>query len=115
MTHARRRLGIDGEARAAAWYEARRYRVVARNWRDREGELDLVLERDGVLVFCEVKARSSDRFGAAVEAVGPRKQARVRAAAVRFLAAGITGAPRRIRFDVAAVTGGNVEVVEGAF
>lgn len=118
----RRRLGERGERLAAAWYESRGYTVVARNWRCREGEIDLVVARPGELVFCEVKARSSDRFGTPAEAVTPAKQRRLRLLAARFLAGhdGGAGAPgrgggRQVRFDVAAVTGGRVEVIEAAF
>jgi putative endonuclease len=129
----RQRLGARGEQLAADWYLARGYTVVARNWRCREGELDLVLARDGELVFCEVKTRTSDRFGTAAEAVTYAKQRRIRALAARFLAersgapgtAGTTdgdgavggggGRRRGIRFDVAAVTGRRVEVIEAAF
>ncbi|HEX6423775.1 MAG TPA: YraN family protein [Acidimicrobiales bacterium] len=117
----RQRLGARGEQLAADWYVARGYRLVARNWRCREGELDLVVARDGELVFCEVKTRSSDRFGTPAEAVTPAKQRRLRVLAARFLAgaegagAGSAGAGRGIRFDVAAVTGGRVDVIEAAF
>lgn len=120
----RQRLGARGEQLAADWYVARGYRLVARNWRCREGELDLVVARDGELVFCEVKTRSSDRFGTPAEAVTPAKQRRLRVLAARFLAAaegaegagaGSARAGRGIRFDVAAVTGGRVDVIEAAF
>lgn len=113
----RRRLGARGEQLAADWYVAQGYEVVARNWRCREGELDLVVARDGELVFCEVKTRSSDRFGVPAEAVTRTKQRRLRVIAARFLAAhGDGGAHGRgVRFDVAAVMGGRVEVIEAAF
>lgn len=113
----RLRLGALGEQRAADWYRENGYTVVARNWRCREGELDLVVARPGELVFCEVKARSSARFGTAAEAVTARKQARLRLLATRFLAASGDGGRRGrdLRFDVVAVTGGHLEVIEGAF
>lgn len=104
---------------AADWYAAQGYEIVARNWRCREGELDLVVRRDGELVFCEVKARSSDRFGLPAEAVTARKQSRLRTLAARFLADaradGARGLGGRVRFDVAAVMGDRVEVIEAAF
>ena len=113
------RLGAEGELAAAEWYVARGYVVVARNWRCPDGELDLVLARTGELVFCEVKTRSSDRFGVPAEAVTPTKQRRLRALAARFLAGGgaprWTGAPRTLRFDVACVLAGEVSVIEAAF
>jgi putative endonuclease len=114
----RQRLGARGEDRAADWYRAAGYDVVARNWRCAEGELDLVVERPGELVFCEVKTRSSDRFGVPAEAVTIAKQRRLRMLAARFLAdhvldAGTAG--RNIRFDVVAVSGSAVDVIEAAF
>ena len=65
MTDARRAFGQAGEDRAAAWYRAHGYAVLDRNWRCREGELDLVVRRGRTLVFVEVKARRTDRFGIA--------------------------------------------------
>ena len=83
----RQRLGARGEQAVAEWYVARGYRVVARNWRCREGEIDLVVwSRRRDLVFCEVKTRSSTRFGLPAEAVTPAKQQRLRVLATRFLA-----------------------------
>jgi putative endonuclease len=114
----RQRLGARGEQLVAEWYTARGYRIVARNWRCREGEIDLVVwSRRGDLVFCEVKTRSSVRFGVPAEAVTPVKQRRLRVLAARFLAAhGQAVAGRRgLRFDVASVTTGRVEVIEAAF
>jgi putative endonuclease len=114
MADPRRALGAAGEARAAAWYEARGYEVVARNWRCREGELDLVVTRRGVLVVVEVKTRRTDRFGSPAAAVTPAKQERIRGLALRYLAT--TGArPRSLRFDVVGILGGELEVREGAF
>jgi putative endonuclease len=110
----RRALGAHGEALAARWYEARGYRVVARNWRCREGELDLVLARGSTVVFCEVKTRRSTAYGSPAEAVTPTKQARIRRLAVRWLHDTGTRAAS-LRFDVAGVIADRVEVIEGAF
>jgi putative endonuclease len=111
------RLGNRGERLAAKWYAAAGYEVVARNWRCREGELDLVVRRagrrGGELVFCEVKTRTSDRFGVPAEAVTAAKQQRMRVLAARFLAE--TGCRGQVRFDVACVLGGRVQVIEAAF
>jgi putative endonuclease len=110
----RRALGDAGEARAAAWYRSRGYRIEARNWRCREGEIDLVASRRGVLVVVEVKTRRTDRFGSPFAAVTPAKQRRLRTLALRYLEA--SGArPRAIRFDVVSILGGRLEVLEGAF
>ena len=98
----------------ASWYEARRFVVVDRNWRCRFGELDLVLMRDGVVVFCEVKARRTGMFGTGLEAVGAAKRRRLRRLAAEWLAASPHG-PVAVRFDVAAVDGTTVTVIESAF
>ncbi len=88
---------------------------MARNWRCREGELDLVVRRGRTFVFCEVKARTSTRFGAPVEAVTRAKQVRLRHLAARWLEDEAPVRPREIRFDVASVLAGQIEVLEGAF
>jgi putative endonuclease len=116
---ARRRLGVAGEDAVARWYEDAGYEVVDRNWRCRDGELDLVAIRGDTLVFCEVKTRAGTRFGAPFEAVTATKQRRLRNLALRWLAD--RGTHRRtLRFDVASVTrtstdGLAIEVLEGAF
>ncbi len=114
MTHARQALGSSGEDTAAAWYEANGYQVLARNWRCRQGELDLVVRRGRTVVFCEVKTRTSAAFGAPVEAVTRTKQMRLRGLAARWLEESPV-APGEIRFDVASVLAGELEVLEGAF
>ena len=99
----------------ARWYEARGYEVLARNWRVREGELDLVVARAGALVFCEVKSRSSDAFGLPAEAVTVSKQARLRRLAGLWLTAD-GRSWTDVRFDVASVVRGQVtDVIESAF
>ncbi len=111
----RRALGAAGEAAAARWYEQRGYEVLDRNWRCREGELDLVVRTEKVLVFCEVKTRTTDRFGSPVEAVTRGKQVRLRRLAAQWLASDSSDRPPEIRFDVASVLAGRLEVYEAAF
>ena len=114
MPHARRLYGDDGEAAVAAWYEANGYTVLSRNWRCREGELDLVVRTGRTVVFCEVKARRSTAFGTPAEAVTRDKRQRIRRLAAKWLED--TGTrPGEIRFDVAAVLAGEIEVIQAAF
>jgi putative endonuclease len=120
MRDARQVLGAAGEALAARWYEAAGYAVVDRNWRCREGELDLVATASGVVAFCEVKTRRGDRFGAPFEAVTPAKQRRLRGLAARWLAEHPEARAARVRFDVASVRveaarPPSVDVVQDAF
>lgn len=90
---------------------------IARNWRCREGEIDLVCERGGVVAVIEVKARSGTSFGTPAEAVTEKKAARLRVLAGLFLAEHPGTRPSTIRFDVAEVylPEGRVEVIEAAF
>ncbi len=114
VDHSRIARGRWGEHLAATHYRRLGYAVVARNWRSGTGELDLIVERDGVIVFSEVKARRTDRYGPAAAAVGPAKQRRIRLLALEWLE---ENRPQRtgIRFDVVAITGTEVVLIESAF
>ncbi len=113
LDRSRQAHGAWGERKAARWYLEAGYEILDRNWRIRSGELDLVLSRDGEIVFCEVKARRSARFGTPAEAVDRRKQHKIRALAAQWLRA--NGRHGRVRFDVATVTGVDIVVIEDAF
>ena len=99
---ARPQLGRTGEDAAARMYEGLGFRVVDRNFRCREGEIDIVARRGKVLVFCEVKTRSTERWGHPWEAVDPRKQARLRILAARWMREFPPGRVE-VRFDVVSV------------
>ena len=111
--------GRRGEDAAEHVYVRRGYHVLARNWRCRLGELDLVVARGATLVICEVKTRRGARFGGGYEAVDARKRQKVRAVAEVFLLqAGLE--PVAVRFDVASVWmrpdgSASVELFEDAF
>lgn len=96
----------------------RGYRVLARNWRCRLGELDLVVGRGRLVVVVEVKTRRGARFGGGFEAVDARKRAKVRAVAEAYLSQ--TRSDVAVRIDVASVWmrpdgSASVEVFEDAF
>jgi putative endonuclease len=98
----------------ARWYVRNGFVVIARNWTMRGGELDVVVRRGNQVVVCEVKARSGNAWGSPWEAMTPLKQQRVRRAGAAFMRqSGMRGV--RVRFDVAAVTGTTLEVMEDAF
>ncbi|MGO8947958.1 MAG: YraN family protein [Ktedonobacterales bacterium] len=95
-------FGEIGEQLAANWLVQHGYRLLARNWRSRLGELDIVSELGDELVFVEVKARHGTRLGAPEEAVTPAKRRRlIRAAQSYLLQRGQEQRPYRI--DVIAV------------
>lgn len=117
---AKEAVGAYGERVAVRHLEDAGYAVLARNWRSRAGELDVVAARDGVVVFVEVKTRRSAAFGPPALAVTPLKAARIRALAQEWLAASSVGASVPVRFDVVSVLRpvsgpAVVEHVEGAF
>ncbi|GAA2187288.1 YraN family protein [Leucobacter alluvii] len=76
--HRNRTLGARGEAIAGEYLEGLGCRIVDRNWRNRHGELDLVVTDHGVVVAVEVKTRSGDGYGTPLEAITARKAARLR-------------------------------------
>lgn len=94
--------GRMGEQLAASFLEERGYRVLAKNQRTPLGELDLVCRSHSQVVVVEVKARSGDEYGAALEAIGPRKARRLRAAAMWWLSERAL-MPCSVRFDAVVV------------
>lgn len=100
----RQSLGMLGEDRACRELARRGYVILARRYRTRFGEIDIVCERAGVVTFVEVKARRTARFGSAVEAISLRKRRRITAMALDYLA--WTGRlDRACRFGVVAIDG----------
>ena len=95
-------LGPRGEDAAVAHLVARGMQVVARNWRCRHGEIDVVAREGDTLVFCEVKTRSGLGYGSPLAAITPAKQVRLRRLAGLYLAeAG--GHPGPIRIDAVGI------------
>ena len=97
-------FGQASELLAERFLQAKGYRIVARNLRTSLGELDLVAEDRGVLVFVEVKARATENFGGARLAVDRRKQAKLARLASQYLAQRRLS-DRLCRFDVVLVQG----------
>ena len=93
--------GDWGEAVVADYLRNRGYEIAAAQFRCRMGEIDLIARQDGILCFVEVKTRTKAEYGIPRQAVGPRKQQRMRAAAAQYLALHDLDCP--VRFDVAEV------------
>ncbi len=105
--------GEKAEVRACQYLRAHGYRVIARNWRNRLGELDIVARDGDVLAFIEVKGRSCERFGGPEGAVDRAKQRRIIRTALAFLQA--TDCELPARFDVVAVRPDGVCLYRDAF
>ena len=89
--------------------------ILEKNFRDRDGEIDLIGEEDGVLLFIEVKYRSSSRFGDPGEAVTPAKQRSICRTALYYLYRTGRGTQGPVRFDVVCVTDEGIRWIRGAF
>ena len=111
MTKQRQGLGRRGEALAAAYLEKAGYRILARNYRTKGAELDIIARRREELVFVEVKSRNNAAFGSPFEAVTAAKQRKIAQAAQEYLVREKL-AGQAARFDVVAVSfvGGNPEI-----
>jgi putative endonuclease len=100
----RQGIGRDGEALAARYLESKGYHILARRYRTRAGEIDLVARCGRLIVFAEVKTRRTLSFGAPFEAVHRQKQSRIARAAAHYLAHHATRDAPDCRFDVIGVT-----------
>lgn len=111
----RRKIGQDYETQAVRYLEGRGYTVLERNYRCRAGEIDLVAEEGGYLVFIEVKYRRDAGKGCGAEAVGACKQRRICRAASYYLLQRRIDCGRPCRFDVVSFDGTEITVLQDAF
>ena len=107
------RIGSSAEHDAERFLERRGLAIVARNYRTRFGEIDLVARDGETLVFVEVRLRSSARFGGGVESIGEAKRRRIVAAALHYLM-GVRPQPP-CRFDVVTLEGEDTAWLRAAF
>jgi putative endonuclease len=118
MTQTRQSLGKIGENLACAELERRGYAILARRYRHRRAELDIVAQDGPTLVFVEVKAREGREFGDGAEAVTRHKRRRIVVAAMAYLLQNRIG-ERPCRFDVVSIQmqagEPTIELVQGAF
>jgi putative endonuclease len=98
----RRGAGQRAEQLAAELLAAKGLRIVARNWRQPGGEIDLVADDGGICVFVEVRSRTGEEFGHPLEAISPQKRAQVVRSARLYLASEAPAADG-YRFDVVGV------------
>ncbi len=103
MTRLRQDTGIRGEQIALDFLLGLGYQLVAKNWRCRSGEIDLIMMDGNIMVFVEVKARRGSGYGLPQEAVGSKKQAKIRRLAQYYLMVAKRD-EQDLRFDVVAIT-----------
>jgi putative endonuclease len=105
--------GAEAEERAARHLQAQGLKLLARNWRCRFGEIDLILREGSTLVFVEVRARGRGDYGGAAESITAAKQARLKRSAAAYLAQyNHRGA---CRFDAVLIDADRLTWLRGAF
>lgn len=111
----KRKAGASREALAAEYLEVQGMHVRERNFRCRQGEIDIVGDHAGYLVFVEVKYRRTEAFGSAPEAVDLRKQHKICRAADYYRYLHGLGDDCPVRYDVVAVQGKEIRWIQNAF
>jgi putative endonuclease len=102
----RQQRGREAEQAACRYLENRGLRLIARNYRCRCGEIDLIMDDGDSLVFVEVRYRRHGRYGSAAETVDARKRARLTRCAQQYLQRHPAAQRRPARFDVISLDGG---------
>ncbi len=114
----KQQVGQRGEELAVKHLQRKGYKIIERNFRTRLGEIDIIAKHKGVLVFVEVKARRTQRFGHAKLAVTAAKQRKISMAALTYLKTHYKTQPRA-RFDVVTIQPADghprIEVIANAF
>lgn len=108
-----RSKGELAELRACEYLQKQGLTLLERNYRVSYGEIDLIMQDQDIIVFVEVKFRSSVRYGDPLEAVDLRKQAKITSVARHYLAT--LQNERLCRFDVIGILGNKIRWVKGAF
>lgn len=114
----RQRYGRSAETAAVEYLQRLGYVILERNYRTAMGEIDIIARHENTLVFVEVKARRTRRFGGAKEAVTAQKQRKISMAALHYLKS-VGKMEHKARFDVVAIRAGGphpqAEVIRNAF
>ena len=112
----KRKTGAEYENLAAQYLKEQGYTILKQNYRNRFGEIDILAKKDEVLVFVEVKFRSTNACGAPLEAVDMRKQRKISRTALYYYAGHGYEENIPCRFDVIAIYGdGRIQHIENAF
>ncbi len=98
----RRQTGLQGEEWAVRYLRQHGYSIIGRNYYTRYGEIDIICEKERILIFVEVKTRSSQRYGSPEEAIGHKKIEHIKKTALHYLAECQT-VYKEIRFDVISI------------
>ncbi|MCX8111321.1 MAG: YraN family protein [Syntrophorhabdaceae bacterium] len=114
MIDGKRKEGKEGEERAVKILKAEGYRILERNYTSPFGEIDIIAEEGGYIVFVEVKKRNSQRFGGPLHSINEiKKRHMIRSA--QFYLKENRGSNKKARFDVVGIGSDGVKIVKNAF
>lgn len=107
-------FGGIGEKKSAKFLKKKGYKILEKNYKTKIGEIDIIAEKDGVIVFVEVKTRTDDSFGYAAEAVDRRKREKYFKVATEYLLKK-QKIDSACRFDIIAIENDEINHIENAF
>jgi len=110
----KKEIGTEGEDMAVKALKRKGYKIIEKNFRSRFGEIDIVAEERGCLVFIEVKRRSSTAFGGSFGAIDGKKKAHIIRSAQYYLKSH-NCLDRKARFDVVGIDGDELKIIRHAF
>ena len=112
--YSKREEGTQGEERAISILKTEGYKILEKNHRNHFGEIDIIAEEDGYLVFVEVKKRNTPVYGASLEAVNTMKKKRIIRSAMFYMKTHKCF-NKKVRFDVVGIDSEGVKIVKHAF
>jgi putative endonuclease len=114
MITLKRKTGDEGEGKAVSFLKDKGYKILARNYSCKFGEIDIIARIKNALIFVEVKTRATQAYGGGVAAVNPRKQRKITKTAIAYIK---ENKPKfdSITFDIITVTDGKTEHIQNAF
>ena len=114
MFESNKKTGNLGEIKATAYLKRQKYKILENNFQNKLGEIDIIAEKGGVIVFVEVKTRLTYKYGEPIEAVDYRKQNKIKKVAEIYLMIK-NKSLSDVRFDVIEVLDNNINHIENAF
>ncbi len=105
-------LGISGEAKAEKYIKKLGYKILERNYRTKQGEIDIIASKDNLIVFIEVKTRSNANYGKGYESVNKNKCEKIIRTAEQYM---LNHTDKLARFDVISIDDGEISHIENAF
>jgi len=115
MASPSQKIGSEAEDQACQYLIQQGLTLVARNWQNRQGEIDLILLDHDDVVFVEVRTRKNDHYGSAIESVSHQKRSRLLRASLHFLQQKNWLERKNVRYDIVRFCNGQLEWIKHAF